>query len=371
MIWYDQTSEADRLCSHSIERRPLKSSITQNSDADQTLLDHYANEAAGKSRNELLNDWGLAPLAAHHLLVKDDQGYRSLLTEAAEQQIESYRQRNSHYQMRMGYGMNYNDKLYVGISASLGLLRHRRTRDYQESYPQRIDNLSVIDNLNSRGSSVEMGLGLIYRPISPLRIGLSIESPTIYNINEQTSYDWTTYFDNYEHINENNETKALTELRYESDLLKTNYGLLTPYRLHAGASYFWSNQGFISGQVSFTDYKSMYIFSDDFNTTYTNKRIEEAYSTALNYYLGGELHLARAFYLRAGYSYRNPMLAHREATQHYALGGGYQRDILDISLALERVDGEETYQPFQSAQMGRLKTQALFFLFTTTFFIYN
>ena len=341
-----------------------------NSDASQTLLNYYASEASGKSRNELLHDWQLAPLEAHHLLISDsERKYRSLLEDAPAQQLESYRQRATDYQMYMGYGLNYENRLYLGISSTLGFLRHRRTRDYQESYAEYLDNLSVIDHLSSRGTSIQMSLGLIYRPVSPLRIGLSVESPTIYNINEQTSYDWTTNFDSY--TNKENEAEVLNRLQYESDLLKANYGLRTPYRLHGGASYFFGSSGFISGQISLTDYKSMYIFSDDFNTTATNQRIDKHYNTALNYFLGGEFRFLPLFYLRAGYSYRSSAIAEIEATQHYTLGWGYQRGIIDTSISLERVGSKETYQPFQSATIGTLKTQSFLLFFTTTFFIYD
>lgn len=344
--------------------------------ASQTLLDYYTEQAQGLSNTQLAEDWGLAPLQAHHLLESTGtNSYHSLLEGEVAKQHERYYRYSTHHQFSVAYGLSYQDQIYIGASAALGFVHYKRNRDYSEGYSRILNEIKVLDELKLRGNSLQIGLGLIYRPLPALRLGLSVQAPTLYRLREKSTYDWESNFDNYTYTAPNGEETILNRLSYQSDLLKSTYTLRTPMHLHTGLAYFFGKWGFLSGQVSWVDYRSMRVGTRDFNATTTNQRIRQDYRSAANYHLGAELRPIPPLYLRTGYAYYSAISAHGNANQSYSFGTGIQNEMYDISLAIEQTQNEETYAPFElsgsSTLTGRLHTRAISLFLTTVFFLYK
>lgn len=96
------------------------------------------------------------------------------------------------HQFTFDYSFNYANKWYFGA----GLRVHSYHLSSQGEYLETFDQLNAegkpMDNLNEtslilRGSGVSFSTGLIYRPLSWLRLGVGLETASVGNLNTLTS----------------------------------------------------------------------------------------------------------------------------------------------------------------------------------------
>ena len=238
-------------------------------------------------------------------------------------QLEESGRRNEWY---AAIGGNFGDKLYLGASVNLQSVRYENTFNFNESdvdglyevYDPNQDNfplpgdpgfdleipsiaLQFTDQYTTRGSGLGGQVGLIYRPVDALRVGLSAQTPTYLTLTDQFSSTLShDFFDGVENTNSSIET----------ELAEYTYSLFTPYRLTGGLMVLVNKAGFITVDAEYVDYSSAELSSGvssinnpdfyDFNAE--NQRIDELYRGVVNFRMGGEARLG-IFRLRAGYAY--------------------------------------------------------------------
>ena len=230
----------------------------------------------------------------------------------------------------LSVGANLSNTLFVGLNVGLSSFRYSSIEKTNElglfinnkvNYDYDVD---YFRNFDTEGSGVNFKLGMILRPASALRIGLSLESPTWFNV-----------ADNYsEQLNNNIDAVNSGEDYYPFD-----YSLQTPAKLNAGISYFFGNKGFISADVGFVDYSTIKFTSSDNPTNFNTKTgIAQNYKNIINYSLGTEFKIVPDFSLRLGYqSLGNPYkkLSDRDfEVKSYSAGFGYRFGAYYIDMAL-------------------------------------
>jgi hypothetical protein len=196
----------------------------------------------------------------------------------------------------ISFGGSYADKVYFGATLGISELRYTSQFQHTESadYPldTKLKDFTYLDYYEDKGTGYSFKMGVIYKPVEALRLGLAFHSPTWYHIDE--------YF--FENINSNFTDGG----HYESsnDPLRYNYALATPFRLLAGVGLQIRKTALISADYEFVDYSTARFSQtgDGYDYSAKNEIIRNTLRPSSNFRLGGELRFNK-LYLRSGYGY--------------------------------------------------------------------
>jgi hypothetical protein len=270
-------------------------------------LDLYSNEGIPGGTDRLFFD--------AFLINPVDDGYDYVPNATlALEKMEKVENEGSMSEINFSYGGNYKNKLFVGASLGINSVSFRSTKTYNEEFFD--DNnqttlfSSLQENLYLSGTGVNLGLGVIYKPVDELNVGLNFKSPTWYQINEEYDADiFADFFPAYQ----DPEFGSISESDAQTDLYVSSYNLRNPMKLGGGLTYFFGKNGFITADVNYLDYSSANIRSNAFNTEIDNQDINNLYGQTINYSLGGEFRFDM-FRLRAGYAYYGDPLVNPGST---------------------------------------------------------
>src|SRR5690606_1471121 len=121
------------------------------------------------------------------------------------------------------------------------------------------------------GNGFNAKVGLIYRPLSYLQIGVTATTPTWYKLTN----DYEDYFGITNYLTDGTSTPPFTS---EGEPTYYDYNLRTPYRINGGIAALFG-QGLISADVEYVDYASMSFSSVNANTDdVMNEQIRESYT---------------------------------------------------------------------------------------------
>ncbi|WP_035467636.1 OmpP1/FadL family transporter [Algoriphagus mannitolivorans] len=281
-----------------------------NLQGESSILDFYLDNSFGVPENQIEN-FGITGLAYQtyqiNPVTRDQNGnpisnpntYDSFVL-GFPFQDENIRQEGSASQVSFGYGANFNHKVFVGGSLGIRSISFASYKTYNEEFnDEPLINSSLRENLFIEGLGVNLNLGLIYKPIDELNLGLVFQTPTWYTMSEE--YE-ASMFANYNNYYFEEEDITLGNQEAFSDIIISNYGLNTPLKIGAGATYFFGKKGFISADVDWVDYSQARINSNDFNAEPDNNVIRDFYSSTVNYRIGGEAWVNK-FRIRGGYSF--------------------------------------------------------------------
>lgn len=282
------------------------------------------------------------------------------------------------------YGANYMNKLYVGVGFSLARMNYTNTKTMNEDYedPAGVSGFSYTNDLSTNGRGFNLSGGLIYRPNDLLRIGVSVTSPTWFNITESAGQGLQTRLARPYEISQGtfpeyspdlpdvlrrngyglsaiNGVNYLTSVPDLSVLpFESSYRLRTPTKLTGGVGLFFGKNGFISADAEYVNYTGMKLSSDDQNASqdlrdgYANSLIRSTYRNVVNLKVGGEYRIDKVS-LRAGVSYyQDP---YKQIAQFNSLdrsryifsaGVGYKTDRFYIDAAVTHGQQTTAYSPY-------------------------
>ncbi len=268
-------------------------------------------------------------------------------------QQETVRLSGAQYQWNFAAGGNYMDKLYFGGGVGIATLDYKVKKTFRESEyllfddPDQVDdgvnNVFLAEETNIDGIGVNLTLGVIFRPVDMVTVGLSYVSPTWYKINDETFSDLSVSYNN---INFNGE--ILNDFDWEGRIFESNYSLRTPSKLNLGLAYFFGKHGFLTGDVEMVDYSNANLGSDDFSPAADNQTIRSLYKRVINFRLGTEYRIDN-FRLRAGYAYRadpveDPVGDRKE--ESVTFGVGYRNKKFFADLGVVNTYGDKAYSPY-------------------------
>ena len=277
---------------------------------DNSIIDAMLEQANGLIPDEL---GGLALTGFDHYLINpmpfDETIYDSFVLGFPEQE-ERIRRRGSTDEIKISYGANYDDKVYLGAGIGLVSTDYTLSRVYTETFVgEPLSSFTIDERLDVSGSGVNVNLGIILRPTDFIRLGASFTSPTWYNFDEENDAIYQSEYNNYDVANwvddDGNrlilEDTVLGSLRTETPIYFSSYNLRTPMKLNAGVTFIFQKHGFISADVEFLDYSNAHLTNDDFSVEADNRTIDNLYQSATNFKIGGEYRYD-LFRFRAGYS---------------------------------------------------------------------
>lgn len=221
----------------------------------------------------------------------------------------------------LNFGAQYTDNLFFGINLNTHTLEYRERKIFQESNNAAnatIDYVLFEENLLSIGSGFSAQIGAIAKIKNNIRLGLTYETPTWYQISEET----TQLLRTDSSINQRDITLDPRVVNVFQTIQ-----LRTPGKLQAGAAYIFGERGLISVDYAIKDYSNntLEIFNDPTPFQALNSEIANELTTATSIRVGGEYRY-KDFSFRAGTRFEESPYKNKEVLDDlsgYSLGLGY------------------------------------------------
>lgn len=225
---------------------------------------------------------------------------------------------------------NFSDMFYLGFNLGMPILTYKEDIFQCETAVNPSDFEQVVNEktvyfqqtsqryyLNTDGSGVYAQIGAIVLPFDGLRLGLSIKTPTYYNIRERWGYDAQTVYDTF------SQSASSPEGDYR-------YDLVTPWETNLGVAYTLGGRLLVSWDWGSVNYKSMRFRSADEDPYYSdefddvNDDINRFAGKARQHRLGVEYRILPSLSLRYGYNSKTyEASGTKDRTRSNAFGIGY------------------------------------------------
>ena len=213
-------------------------------------------------------------------------------------------------------GANINDKLFAGLTLGVPSINYYENSTYTETRTKdtipNFISLKYHYDLQTRGTGVNVKLGIIYKPANWVRIGASIHSPTWFpSMRDQYSSSMQSTFTN----------TAWNATQY-SPLGYFDYRLTTPFRAIGSLAFIIGQYGLVSADYEYVNYSQSRFnsASDDFHDV--NNQIKSDYKSWGNIRVGTEWRLSN-FRIRGGFAYfSNPYTGGINNSERLQASGG-------------------------------------------------
>lgn len=253
------------------------------------------------------------------------------------------------WEMEMNIGGNFGDKLYLGANLNLHIVDYKVTEFYSETP---FDHTDFQDGLTyfatqyvqrTEGAGINLKLGAIYNPFPGLRLGATIQTPTLYSLTDVWNRAMKTEFDN-----DNAYYRESPDGAYE-------YRLITPMRWSIGAAY-TGDRGLVSIDYENVNYSGTRLdvassrFEIDPLFRTDNNKMSQGFTTSHLLRVGGEYWATDRIAGRLGYNlYSTPGSLLNDdmsvaytypATQFVSAGLGFKLDEegeMSLDIAYQRM----------------------------------
>jgi len=233
----------------------------------------------------------------------DNNEYRSDPQNAGygQNQRKSYSRSGSIDEYSFVASVNFNHKLYMGMSWGINDLYYRETTSIYENderniSPPYFNNFQFNNNLTTYGIGHNFKFGVIYKPVNQIRLGIAIHTPTYYHLHD----DFQTSMSSSITYTDGSDTYDKT-----SPFSQYDYHLQTPFRTTFSGAFVIGKKGIISADYELLNYANAKLKDGgdgaDFYTQ--NNEINEAYKTSENLRIGGELMATGNIAVRGGFEY--------------------------------------------------------------------
>lgn len=222
-------------------------------------------------------------------------------------------------------GMNFNDRLYVGATLGIQSVEYKRSIYYGENYtyiddiypsgedmPYRLDYMNYEQSLRLSGTGVNLKLGLAWRPIDDLRLGVAFHTPTWYSVSLR--YDAAMWSSTYSAGN-NPDGYQLDRDGFFYDNVGVgtwedsgpdSWNFSSPARLMFGAAYTIADRVIVSADYERDWYQSIHTGSNPVGLDYSH--FKEYCKGSNTVRVGAEAYLLPQLAVRLGYIYNSSML---------------------------------------------------------------
>lgn len=341
-----------------------------------SIIDYFIQDAYGTDYRDLLSGGSYAEsptgLAFSSYLIDtlatNSPAYISALgtnfndpaATRSQLQHEDIKFSGAQNQWSFSYGVNLGDKIYLGGGLGVRMVEFQSHKTYTESNFQfaldpnykPVTRFSLDEQLHTSSSfGINGTLGLIYRPIDVIQVGLSYTTPTSLQMTDIYNASMNTDWNNFYYYGPN--TTPLNNIVVQTQDVVSHYRLKTPSRMAVGATGFIQKYGLITGEVELVNYANSNYKSKDTGVSYDqdNRNIASSFVSAVNYRLGGELRL-QSFRLRGGYSYMaDPYKTTHDtdrSIQTVSGGAGYRTAGFYVDITVMSSSTRSLYNPYKT-----------------------
>ena len=240
-------------------------------------------------------------------------------------------------QYTLSWAGNISNQWYIGIGLNIPTINYTKHTSLREENKQNSSSAELKSMFHVSGVGVSGSFGLIYRPIQALRIGASLQTPTILSLSRQSTGDMYSTIAGQKY-------EVLTP---ESGVMDID--IASPLRTSVSVAGQMGKIGLIAVQYDYAHSSEM----DDIHTLR----------------IGAEAQVTRGLFLNAGYVYESSfmkedpkwLLGYNEirtdmdyrytaATQYASAGIGYRSDVVVAQLAYQY--GWQTIHQYASEEQA-------------------
>ena len=221
----------------------------------------------------------------------------------------------------LGGAVNLRDKLFFGGTITIPVLNYNRNSSFKESdatanTANNFNYAIINETLETKGAGINAKIGLIYKPVEYVRLGIAIHSPTFYGLTDKYSTEIITDLEGYGGAGIKRQSSLDFNNKQRGEL---KYNFSTPWRIIASGSYVFREvenvtrqKAFVTADIEYVDYKSSTFTATDNNSVIKNyfadlnNTIKEQYKGAINVRIGGELKFNTLMMRLGGAYYGNP-----------------------------------------------------------------
>jgi hypothetical protein len=340
--------------------------IYRGNNENNSIVDWFISEANGDNTDQFDEDGGweyntLTGLAYYNYLIGPwsshpdggpDDEYFTYAGYPVQQ--EETVVKGGTNQWSISYGGNLGDRFFFGGGLGISSLKYKSQKLFSEQYdnPEVIRSMHFTENLDIRGTGVNLTLGAIARPIDFLQVGLSYSTPTFYNLTETFDASMITDWNNFSYWLPNDPPVVLNDNSNDpvsTDIVTSEYNLRTPAKLSGGVA-FISKIGFITADVELVNYQGAKYSSDGDSYSFENDEVDRLYKNSVNIRTGAEFRYQK-FRVRAGFSHQGKTYRKgfdvNNSISSISGGVGYRHENFFIDLAvINSTQPKYLYQPY-------------------------
>jgi hypothetical protein len=246
--------------------------------------------------------------------------------------------------MQFNAAASYNDKIYFGANINIHAVDFKKsTRFYEDNGNALNSNYQVVrlnfdNDLYTYGSGLSLQLGVISKLNNVVRVGLSYETPTWYELNDELTQTIVA-------VSKNTSGALAPDVQAPKTNIYAPYSLRTPSKVNVSMALVFAKTGLISVDYSYKDYSKTTFTSSDFDLTNNAIKNTLGYSNALR--IGGEYKIEK-WSLRGGYQmeqspYRSKVVMGDLKGYSAGLGYNFGGTKLDLSYTSSKRNSEESF----------------------------
>lgn len=283
---------------------------------------------------------------------------------------------------------NVNDRVYLGVTIGIHDVHYTGHSLYNEALVnlnnQTAGDITVNDERRITGTGYNASFGIIFRPVdaSPFRIGLSVTTPTLYDL--KTS--------NYTYLINNTKADGGGKLQGDYPNYTTGesyeFKLFTPWKFGVSLGHTVGNYLALGASYEYADYSRLDTrVNDGYDVDYwgdvyehsssdepMNRHTRETLKAVSTFKIGAEAKVMPNLAVRAGYNYVSPMFKKEgykdgnidsygsnyssatdytnwEATNRYTVGVGYTLGKMSFDLAYQYAQTNGKFHPFADSYL--------------------
>ena len=286
------------------------------------------------------------------------------------------------------FSTNVNDRVYLGVTVGIHDVHYTGHSLYNEALVnlnnQTVGDITVNDERRITGTGYNASFGIILRPVdaSPFRIGLSVTTPTWYDL--KTS--------NYTYLINNTKADGGGKLQGDYPNYTTGesyeFKLFTPWKFGVSLGHTVGNYLALGASYEYADYSRLDTrVNDGYDVDYwgdvyehsssdepMNRHTRETLKAVSTLKIGAEAKVMPNLAVRAGYNYVSPMFKKEgykdgnidsygsnyssatdytnwEATNRYTVGVGYTLGKMSFDLAYQYAQTNGKFHPFADSYL--------------------
>jgi long-subunit fatty acid transport protein len=248
----------------------------------------------------------------------------------------------------VNFGTQIKDNFFFGINLNAHTIDYLQSTLLYESNSNSggtVTQVGFENNLSVAGSGFSAQLGTIAKLNENIRVGLSLESPTWYEIAEET----TQYLESRRTVG-NQSVVQIVDPRVLN--VYENYYLRTPAKVSASAAYIFGAKGLLSVDYSFKDYASIQFDDTNYDSYFSsvNANIDNSLKGVSSIRLGGEYRIQQVS-LRGGFQFEESPYQNTATMGDltgFSLGMGYNYGNYSLDLSYARAEQKRKQQLYSA-----------------------
>ena len=218
------------------------------------------------------------------------------------------------HDMQFNFGMNFNDRLFLGVNANIKAIDYSQHLCYKEQayqgdkYDSGFNSMEYNSWLNTSGAGVNLQLGAIWVPLDFVRFGISYTTPTLYSLTDTWDEAMGSDFDgtvpDYKSSTVWLSDLYADEQGTDSRDFTYEYTLRAPGRLSIGTAFVFGQAGLISFDWETSNYGKMKLGDnyDPYAFDGVNRDIADYCLRGNIFRVGAEVNVLNNVALRGGYT---------------------------------------------------------------------